>query len=76
LNSKAFKTLITAMRTWLKVDGGYSRDVEKPKPGMSGILEKLAGNISVHTNTEEVTEETPADSAVFSPGELQAEYSG
>jgi hypothetical protein len=76
LNSKAFETLVTAMRTWLKVGGGHSRDVEKPKPGMSGILEKPAGNMSVHTNTEEVTEETPADSAAFGPGELQAEHSG
>jgi hypothetical protein len=76
VNSEAFGTLVTAMRTWLKVDGGHSRDVEKPKPGMSGVLEKPAGNMSVHTNTEEVTRETPADSAASDPGELQTEHSG
>jgi hypothetical protein len=75
LNSEAFGTLITAMRTWLKVDGGHSREVEKPKPGVSGIL-KPAGNMSVHTDTEEVTEETPTDSAASGPGQQQAEHSG
>jgi hypothetical protein len=70
LNSEAFETLVTAMQTWLKVDRGHSRGVKKPKPGVSGILRKLAENILVHTNTKEVTKETPADSAVFGPGEL------
>ena len=76
LNSEAFGTLVTAMRTWLKVDGGHSRDVEKPKPGMSEILEKPAGNMSVHTDTKEVTEETPTDSAASGPGQQQAEQRG
>jgi hypothetical protein len=75
LNSEAFGTLVTAMRTWLKVDEGHSRDVEKPKPGMSEILEKPAGNMSVHTDTEEMTEEMPAGSAAPGPGELLTEHS-
>jgi hypothetical protein len=76
LNSNAFGTLVTTMRTWLEVNGDHSGDVEKPKPGMSEILEKPAANTSVYTDTEEVTEEMPAGLAVPGPGELQTEHSG
>jgi hypothetical protein len=75
LNSEAFGTLVTTMRTWLKVDGGHSRDVEKPKPRMSEILEKPAGNMPVYTDAEEVTEEMPAGSAAPGRGELPTEHS-
>jgi len=63
LNSKAFGTHVAAMRTWLKVDGGHGRDVEKHKPVMSEIMEKPTGSM-------------PADSAASGLGQQQTEHSG
>jgi hypothetical protein len=64
------------MRTWLKVDRGYSRDVEKPKHGSSEILEKPVMNMSFHADDGGVTEEMLTDSAVSSPGQQQRGCSG
>ncbi|RYP34123.1 hypothetical protein DL767_004458 [Monosporascus sp. MG133] len=63
LNSEAFGIYVTAMRTWLKVDGGHKGDIEKP-----------AGNMPVHTDTEEVVEESPADSSASGLGQHQTEH--
>jgi hypothetical protein len=65
LNSYAFRIHVAAMQTWLKVDGGHSRDVEKP-----------AENMPIHTDTEEVTEESPMESAASGPGQQQIEHAG
>ncbi|KAG4428249.1 hypothetical protein IFR05_016268 [Cadophora sp. M221] len=76
LNSEAFGTLVEAMRTWLKVDGSQSGDVEKPEPGKSDVLGQSVGNIVVHTNTEQVTQETPPNPAASGPDEIPIEHSG
>ncbi|KAF2011335.1 hypothetical protein BU24DRAFT_278886 [Aaosphaeria arxii CBS 175.79] len=79
LDSEAFRIHVTAMRTWLKVDGDHSRDTKKP-----------AEKMPVHTDTEEETEEetqeeteeeaeveteqTLADLAASEPGQQQTEH--
>lgn len=76
LKSEAFEALVTAMRVWLKVGGEVGREGEKPKPGMSEILEKQVGDMSVPTDTEELTEETPVDSTASGPVQQQTDHSG
>jgi hypothetical protein len=54
LKSEAFRTLVTAMRTWLKIDA-------IPKSRQADMLEKPAGNISTQPIAKEATGETHHD---------------